>query len=67
MKGGATEPAELREWLREALGSSREGLGIVSECFGTSRESLLGFRESVGNGQDAKVKIVVFLKEFIGF
>ena len=70
-KGRAGDPEELRlwvrEWLREALGSSREGLGIVSECFGTSRESLLGFRESVGSGQDAKVKIIVFLKDFVGF
>ena len=57
----------LPEHLREALGSSREGLGIVSECFGTSRESPLGFRESVGSGQDAKVKIIVFLEEFMGF
>ena len=49
----------LPEHLREALGSSR--------CFWDVSGSLLGLRESVGSGQDAKVKITVFLKEFMGF
>ena len=57
----------LPEHLREALGSSRDALGSVSGCFWDVSGSLLGLRESVGSGQDAKVKIIVFLKEFIGF
>ena len=57
----------LPESLREALGSSRDALGSVSGCFWDVSGSLLGLRESVGSGQDAKVKIIVFLKEFIGF
>ena len=57
----------LPEHLREALGSSREALGIVSECFWDVSGRLLGLRESVGSGQDAKVKIIVFLKEIISF
>ena len=49
------------------LGAPERSWGASRSAFGTSRESLLGFRESVGSGQDAKVKIIVFLKEFIGF
>ena len=56
----------LPEHLREALGSSRDALGSVSECFWDVSGSLLGLRESVGSGQDATLKIIVFLKEFIG-
>ena len=57
----------LPEHLREALGSSRDALGSVSGCFWDVSGSLLGLRESVGSGQDAKVKIIAFLKEFVGF
>ena len=57
----------LPEHLREALRSSREALGIVSECFWDVSGKLLGLRESVGSGQDKTVKINVFLKEFVGF
>ena len=57
----------LPEHLREALGSSREVLGSVSECFWDVSGSFLALRESAGSGQDEKVKIMVFLKEFIGF
>ena len=57
----------LPEHLREALGSSRDALGSVSGCFWDVSGSLLGLRESVGSGQDAKVKIIVFLKELLGF
>ena len=69
---GASEASQggaglLPEHLREALGSSREALGIVSECFWDVSGSLLGLRETAGSGQDEKVKIMVFLKEFIGF
>ena len=57
----------LPEHLREALGSSLHALGSVSGCFWDVSGSLLGLRGSVGSGQDAKVKINVFLKEFFGF
>ena len=57
----------LPEHLREALGRSREALGSVSECFWDVSGSFLGIRESAGSRQDKKVKIMVFLKEFIGF
>ena len=57
----------LPEHLKEALGSSREVLGSVSECFWDVSGSFLELRESAGSGQDEKVKIMVFLKEFIGF
>ena len=57
----------LPEHLREALGSSRDALGSVLGCFWDVLGSILGLRESVGSGKDAKVKIMVFLKEFIGF
>ena len=57
----------LPEHLGEALGSSRDALGSVLGCFWDVLGSLLGLRESVGSGQDAKVKIIAFLKEFIGF
>ena len=57
----------LPEHLSEALGSSREALGIVSECFWDVSGSLLGLRESAGSGQDEKVEITVFLKEFPRF
>ena len=53
--------------LREALGSSREVLGRVSECFWDVSGSFLELRERAGSGQAEKVKITVFLKEFIGF
>ena len=67
----------LRGRLREALGcfqSISERLlgapetpwGASRGAFGTSREASWG-SESVGSGQDAKVKTIVFLKEFIGF
>ena len=57
----------LPEHLREALGSSRDALGSGLGCFWDVLGSLLGLRESVGSGQDATVKIIVFLKELIGF
>ena len=57
----------LPEHLREPLGSSRDALGSVSGCFLDVSGSLLGLRERVGSGQDAKVKIIAFLKEFIVF
>ena len=57
----------LPEHLREALGSSRDALGSVSGCFWDVSGSLLGIRESVGSGQDATVKIIVFFQEFISF
>ena len=57
----------LPEHLREALGSSRDALESVSGCFWDVSGSLFGLRESFGSGQVAKVKIIVFLKEFIGF
>ena len=57
----------LPEHLREALGSSRDALGSVLGCFWDVLGSLLGLRESVGSGQDAKVKIIVFLKELLCF
>ena len=57
----------LPEHLREALGSSRDALGSVLGCFWDVLGSLLGLRESVGSGKDAKVKIIVLPKEFNGF
>ena len=57
----------LPEHLREALGSSLDALGSVSGCFWDVSGSLLGLRESVGSGKDAKVEIIVFPKEFICF
>ena len=57
----------LPEHLREALGGSREAPGIVSECFWDVSGSFLGLRESAGSGQDEKVKIMVFHREFVGF
>ena len=57
----------LPEHLREALGSSRDALGSISGCFWDVSGSLLGLRESVKSGKDAKVKIIVLPKEFIGF
>ena len=57
----------LPEHLRKALGSSRDALGMVLGCFWDVSGSFLGLRESAGSGQDEKVKIIVFLKEFIGF
>ena len=57
----------LPEHLREALGSSRDALGSVLGCFWDDLGSILGLRESVGSGKDAKVKIMVFRKEFICF
>ena len=49
----------LPEHLREALGSSRDALGSVLGCFWDVLGSILGLRESVGSGQDAKVKITI--------
>ena len=57
----------LPEHLREALGSSRDALGSVLGCFWDVLGSLLGLRESFGSGKDAKVKIIVLPKEFMGF
>ena len=57
----------LPEHLREALGSSRDALGGVLGCFWDVLGSILGLRESVGSGKDAKVRIIVLPKEFIGF
>ena len=59
--------ASQGEHLREALGSSRDGLGIVSGCFWDVSGSLLGLRESAGSGQDAKVKIIVSLRNSMVF
>ena len=42
-------------------------LGSVLGCFWDVLGSILGLRESVGSGKDAKVKIIVLPKEFIGF
>ena len=69
---GASEASQgdswvLREHLREALGSSRDALGSVLGCFWDVLGSILGLRESVGSGKDAKVDITVLPKEFIGF
>ena len=50
----------LPEHLREALGSSRDALGSILGCFWDVSGSLLGLRESVGSGKDAKVKFTVF-------
>ena len=52
----------LPEHLREALGSSRDARGSVLGGFWDVSGSLLGLRESVGSGQDAKVKIIVSLR-----
>ena len=57
----------LPEHLREALGSSRDALGSVLGCFWDVLGSILGLRESVGSGKDAKVRIIVLPKEFDGF
>ena len=57
----------LPEHLREALGSSRDALGSVSGCFWDVSGSLLGLRESVGSGQDAKVKIIVSFRNSLVF
>ena len=57
----------LPEHLREALGGSRDALGSVLGCFWDVLGSILGLRESVGSGKDAKVKIIVLPKEFVGF
>ena len=57
----------LPEHLREALGSSRDALGSVLGCFWDVLGSILGLRESVGSGKDAKVRIIVLPKEFNGF
>ena len=54
----------LPEHLREALGSSRDALGSVLGCFWDVLGSILGLRESVGSGKDAKVRIIVLPKEF---
>ena len=56
----------LPEHLREALGSSRDALGSILGCFGDVLGSILGLRESVGSGKDAKVEIIVLPKEFNG-
>ena len=44
----------LPEHLREALGSSREVLGSVSECFGTSRAAFWGFERALGADKTKK-------------
>ena len=49
------------------LGSSWAPLGSLWESFWALLGRLLGLRGRVGSGKDAKVKIMVFLKEFIGF
>ena len=49
------------------LGSSWAPLGSLWESFWALLGHLLGLRGRVGSGKDAKVKIIVFLKEFIGF
>ena len=49
------------------LGSSWAPLGNLWESFGALLGHRLGLRGRVGTGQDAKVKIIVFIKEFIGF
>ena len=57
----------LPEHLREALGSSRDALGSVSGCFSDVSGSLFGLRESGGSGQDAKVEIIVSLRNSFVF
>ena len=52
---------------RGDLGSSWAPLGALWESFWTLLGHRLGLRGRVGSGKDAKVKITVFLKEFIGF
>ena len=47
----------LPEHLREALGSSRDALGIVSGCFWVVSRSLLGLRESRALGADKTQKL----------
>ena len=49
------------------LGSSWAPLGRLWESFWALLGHLLGLRGRVGSGKGAKVKIIVFLKEFIGF
>ena len=49
------------------LGSSWALLGSLWESFWALLGHLLGVRGRVGSGKDAKVTIMVFLKEFIGF
>ena len=49
------------------LGSSWAPLGSLWESFWALLGHLLGLRGRGGSGKDAKVKIIVFLKEFIGF
>ena len=45
------------------LGSSWAPLGSLWESFWALLGHLLGLRGRVGSGKDAKVKIIVFLKE----
>ena len=49
------------------LGSSWAPVGRLWELFSVLLGNLLGLRGRVGSGKDAKVKIMVFLKEFVGF
>ena len=54
-----------RPW--KLLGSSGEPLGVLWESFWALLGHLLGLRGRFGSGKDAKLKIIVYLKEFIGF
>ena len=49
------------------LGSSWAPVGRLWESFWALLGNLLGLRGRVGSGKDAKVKITVFLEEFVGF
>ena len=49
------------------LGRSWAPVGRLWESFWALLGHLLGLRGRVGSGKDAKVKITVFLKEFIIF
>ena len=63
----------MRGWFRglwESPGATLEAPGLLGslwESFWTLLGHLLGLRGRVGSGKDAKVTIIVFLKEFIGF
>ena len=60
---GASRASQRGSWELPRRPGERPGvlLGRLGKPFGAPRE------QSVGSGKDAKVKIIVFLKEFIGF
>ena len=60
---GASRASQRGSWELPRRPGERLGvlLGRLGKPFGAPRE------QSVGSGKDTKVKIIVFLKEFIGF